>query len=77
MAYHMYVTRREVLVQLGDDLNCGNLLTIPIADFDAEPVGTLDAVTRANLDGTLRYALDIVYRSLGCSSRRRTAGGSM
>jgi mRNA interferase MazF len=42
-------------------ISCDNLLTIPIADLDAQPVGRLDEATRATLDGTLRYALDIVY----------------
>jgi mRNA interferase MazF len=42
-------------------ISCDNLLTIPIADLDAQPVGSLDEATRAKLDGTLRYALDIVY----------------
>ncbi len=42
-------------------ISCGNLITIPIADLDDEPVGRLDEVKRAQLDRALRYALDIVY----------------
>lgn len=42
-------------------ISCDNLLTIPIDLFDEEPVGHLDASTRASLDQALRYALDLVY----------------
>lgn len=42
-------------------INCDNVLTVPIADLDAEPVGHLDEPTRAELDAALRFALDIVY----------------
>ena len=40
---------------------CDTVITVPIADLDSEPVGRLDEVTRAQLDGALRYALDIIY----------------
>jgi mRNA interferase MazF len=42
-------------------IGCDNVITIPIDTLDAEPVGHLDEVARAALDGALRYALDIVY----------------
>jgi mRNA interferase MazF len=42
-------------------ISCDNLITVPIADLDPEPVGRLDELTRAGLDRALRYALDIVY----------------
>jgi hypothetical protein len=34
---------------------------VPKSDMDAEPVGRLDLEKRAELDGALRYALDIQY----------------
>ena len=40
---------------------CDNVITVPIADLDSEPVGRIDEVTRAHLDGAMRYALDIIY----------------
>jgi mRNA interferase MazF len=42
-------------------ISCDNVITVPIEDFDDEPVGHLDEMTRAALDVALRYALDIVY----------------
>lgn len=42
-------------------ISCDNVLTVPIADIDAEPVGRLDEFARAPLDRALRYALDIIY----------------
>ena len=42
-------------------ISCDNLVTMPIASLDQRPVGHLDEVARARLDGALRYALDIVY----------------
>jgi mRNA interferase MazF len=42
-------------------INCDNVITVPIDDLDVEPVGHLDEATRADLDGALRFALDIVY----------------
>jgi mRNA interferase MazF len=56
-------------VQLGSEhglpeacvISCDNVITIPLNDLDAEPVGHLDENTRAQLDQALRYALDIVY----------------
>jgi mRNA interferase MazF len=42
-------------------ISCDNLLTIPKAALDRAPVGRLDEVRRAELDGALRYALDIRY----------------
>jgi mRNA interferase MazF len=40
---------------------CDNIITVPIAQLDSAPVGRLAEVTRAQLDGALRYALDIIY----------------
>jgi mRNA interferase MazF len=40
---------------------CDNILTVPQAQFDAEPVSHLDEVHIAALDRALRYALDIRY----------------
>ena len=42
-------------------ISCDNIITVPIADLDPKPVGTLDERLRAQLDRALRYALDIVY----------------
>ena len=42
-------------------ISCDNLLTIPQPVLDPAPVGWLDEVRRAALDGALRYALDIRY----------------
>lgn len=42
-------------------INCDNLMTIPIAALDPEPVGRLDPGSRAEFDRALRYALDIIY----------------
>ncbi len=42
-------------------ISCDNVITIPIADLDDQPVGHLDELTRARLDEALRYSLDIVY----------------
>lgn len=42
-------------------ITCDNIITVPIADLDAEPVGRLDEIKRAELDIALRFALDIVY----------------
>ncbi len=40
---------------------CDNVITVPLDVLDREPVGHLDEIARAGLDGALRYALDIVY----------------
>jgi mRNA interferase MazF len=42
-------------------ISCDNVLTVPIADLDDQPVGHLDEISRAQLDRALRYALDIMY----------------
>ena len=42
-------------------ISCDNIITVPLGDLDAEPVGHLDELARAQLDRALRYALDIVY----------------
>ncbi len=42
-------------------ISCDNVITVPLADLDPEPLGHLDEVTRAELDRAIRYALDIVY----------------
>ena len=42
-------------------INCDNILTVPLADLDPQPVGRLNEIVRANLDRALRYALDIAY----------------
>ena len=42
-------------------INCDSLVTVPAGSFDPRPVGRLDAAGRAELDGALRYALDIIY----------------
>lgn len=39
---------------------CDNVMTVPIARLDAEPVGRLVEIKWAQLDQALRYALDIV-----------------
>jgi mRNA interferase MazF len=42
-------------------ISCDNLLTIRQTQLDAQPIGRLDEVRRAQLDRALRYALDIRY----------------
>lgn len=42
-------------------ISCDNVLTVPQAALEAEAVGQLDEVKRAELDRALRYALDIRY----------------
>ena len=42
-------------------ITCDSVITVPIGALDAEPVGHLDEITRAELDRALRFALDIVY----------------
>lgn len=42
-------------------ISCDNIITIPVVDLDAAPVGHLDEVRRAMLDRALRFALDIAY----------------
>lgn len=40
-------------------ISCDNVITLPIADLDTEPVGQLALRSRIDLDRALRYALDI------------------
>ncbi len=42
-------------------ISCDSILTVPITRLDANPVGQLDTIKRAQLDRALRYALDIAY----------------
>lgn len=42
-------------------ISCDNVVTIPQSILDPAAVGHLDEVKRAELDGALRYALDIRY----------------
>ena len=42
-------------------ISCDNIVTVPIARLDPEPVGQLGALKRAQLDQALRYAVDIAY----------------
>lgn len=42
-------------------ISCDNIVTIPQVTLDRQPVGRLDEVKRVELDGALRYALDIRY----------------
>ena len=42
-------------------ITCDNVITVPKATFDAEPVGRLGTTKRVALDRSLRYALDILY----------------
>ena len=42
-------------------ISCDNLITLPIADLDPEPVGRIGSFKRVELDRALRFALDIVY----------------
>jgi len=42
-------------------VTCDNLLTIPKASLDREPVGHLNLAGRVVLDQALRYMLDIQY----------------
>lgn len=42
-------------------VTCDNLLTIPKASLDRDPVGKLNLAGRVVLDQALRYALDTQY----------------
>lgn len=42
-------------------ISCDNLLTVPKAMLDTDPIGQLDEVASARLDRALRYALDIRF----------------
>jgi mRNA interferase MazF len=42
-------------------INCDNIITVPQTFLDPGLAGRLDEVKRAELDGALRYALDIRY----------------
>lgn len=42
-------------------ISCDNLITIPLASLDADPIGRLDLGDRVHLDQALRYSLDIRY----------------
>ena len=42
-------------------VSCDNVITIPAALLDSEPVGHLDLHATIELDQALRYALDIRY----------------
>lgn len=42
-------------------ISCDNLVTVPITRLDADPVGQLGPIKRAQLDQALRYSLDIAY----------------
>ena len=42
-------------------ISCDNLVTLPKAYLDAQPVGRLDLDKRVELDRALSYALDIQY----------------
>jgi mRNA interferase MazF len=50
----------EGLPQAGA-ITCDNIVTVPKAALDPEPVGLLGFGKRAELDGALRFALDITY----------------
>jgi mRNA interferase MazF len=42
-------------------ISCDNLIAVPTALLDPQPVGHLDFDARVDLDQALRYALDIAY----------------
>jgi mRNA interferase MazF len=42
-------------------ITCDNVITVPRAALDPEPVGVLDLGKRVELDRALRFALDIAY----------------
>jgi len=42
-------------------VTCDNILTVPKARLDPEPIGILGLEKRAELDRAIRFALDIVY----------------
>jgi len=56
-------------VELGPDhgvpercvILCDNVLTVPLGDLDAQPIGHLDEIARIQLDRALRYGLEIIY----------------
>ena len=54
------VDRGEGLAH-GGVINCDNVLTVPKAALDPEPIGDLSVVKQAELDRALRFALGIEY----------------
>jgi len=42
-------------------ITCDNIITVPKAALDPEPVGVLGLSRRVELDRALRFALDIAY----------------
>ncbi|MFI5045883.1 MAG: type II toxin-antitoxin system PemK/MazF family toxin [Acidimicrobiia bacterium] len=42
-------------------ISCDNLITLPVADLDPDPMGRLGLDARVRLDQALRYSLDIQY----------------
>jgi mRNA interferase MazF len=63
----IYGVRSEVIVGPEEGLpqesaiNCDNIITVLLERFDRHPVGQLSEIKRAQLDRSLRYALDIIY----------------
>jgi len=60
IASEVEVGPKEGLPQTGA-ITCDNVITVPKAALDPEPVGILDPGKRAELDRALRFALDIIY----------------
>jgi mRNA interferase MazF len=42
-------------------ITCDNIITVPKASLDPEPVGILSLNKRAELDQALRFALEIIF----------------
>jgi hypothetical protein len=42
-------------------ISCDNVLAVPLDCLDADAVGHLDEIKRAELDRALRFALDIIF----------------
>lgn len=42
-------------------INCDTLVTVPKHRLDPVPLGRLDLATRASLDRTLAYSLDLLF----------------
>lgn len=42
-------------------ITCDNIITVPKASLDPEPVGVLSLGKRAELDQALRFALEVIF----------------
>jgi mRNA interferase MazF len=60
IASEVHVGREEGL-PAASVVSCDNLMTVPKVDLEPDAAGRLGLEKRVELDGALRYALDIQY----------------